>query len=171
MWIFANLRISERPCIAYERPFNSRISKFFYHLLIFTMSCSSTRAIVLYSLHLQKERSKLADVQLQNLPETCSDQQGVSQPRTQASAYQCHPAFPSQTWSPVTLRSKRASEPPLGVRSVGGPGVSGNGEHGPHPLRALFLPCEPPPPIHSSSFLEVSSFIAFGWFLLTLEKC
>lgn len=47
-------------------------------------------------LHLQMEGSKLADVQLQNLPETCSDQQGILQHRAQASGYQCHPAFPSK---------------------------------------------------------------------------
>lgn len=46
-------------------------------------------------LHLQMEGSKLADVQLQNLPETCSDQQGILQHRAQAlvtSATQPSPA-------------------------------------------------------------------------------
>ena len=47
-------------------------------------------------LHLQMERSKLTDVQFQNLPETRSDQLGSSQSRVQASG--SHPALSHQTW-------------------------------------------------------------------------
>ena len=47
-------------------------------------------------LYLQMERSKLTDVQFQNLPETRSDQLGSSQSRAQASG--SHPALSHQTW-------------------------------------------------------------------------
>lgn len=44
----------------YEGPFNSRISKLFYHLLIFSVMLECMGSNV--GLHLQMERSKLADV-------------------------------------------------------------------------------------------------------------
>lgn len=56
-----------------------------------TLECVGNSVI----LHLRMEGSKLADVQVQNLPETCSDQQGILQHRAHAvvtSATQSSPA-------------------------------------------------------------------------------
>jgi hypothetical protein len=94
----------------YERLFNSKISKFSYHLLVnfnnVTLECVGSNVI----LHVQMERSKPTDVQLHILPETCSDQLGFFQPKAQASGYRCLAVSPSQPWYPMTPWPKIARQ-------------------------------------------------------------